>query len=248
MNSWLVISVVGLGVGVLYGLFGVGSSFATPALSLIGVTGMGAIVGPLPAMLPGSATSAWTYARQDRVDWWVAKRTLLGALPAAVLGAALSPLVGSSSLVILSGVVLLGVGIRVLSPSTKQASDGWAHDHAALLIASATGIGFFSGLLANGGGFLLVPLFLLAVGLDMGMATGTSLVVATALTIPTLATHLVIGDLNWAVAGCFMLGMVPGSHAGAVLSNRLSSARLRTAFGILLVIFAVWFLLRRLLG
>jgi len=244
----VIISAVGLGVGVLYGLFGVGSAFATPALSLIGVTGMSAIVGPLPAMLPGSAASAWTYARQDRVDWWVAKRTLIGALPATIVGAALSPHIGSSALVIVSGVVLLGVGLRVLQPAAEHVGDGWAHDHAALLIAAATIVGFSSGLLANGGGFLLVPLFLLAVGLDMGMATGTSLVVATALTIPTLATHLVIGDLNWPVAGCFMLGMVPGSHAGAVLSNRLSSARLRTAFGALLVIFAVWFLLRRLVG
>lgn len=242
----MVIAVVGLGIGVLYGLFGVGSAFATPALALIGVAGMGAVVGPLPAMLPGSATGAWTYARQHRVDWWVARRTLVGALPAAIAGAALSPHIGSTPLIVASGFVLLGVGLRVLQPTEIQ-STGWAHDHTALLIGAATIVGFASGLLANGGGFLLVPLFLIAVGLDLGVATGTSLVVATALTVPTLATHLVIGDMNWPVAACFMVGMVPGSHVGAVLSNRLDSARLRTAFGLLLVGFAVWFLLTRLL-
>ena len=41
-------------VGVLYGLFGVGSSFATPALSFLGIPPLAAVVSPLPAFLPSS--------------------------------------------------------------------------------------------------------------------------------------------------------------------------------------------------
>jgi len=44
-------------IGVLFGLFGVGgSSFATPALGLLGVPGLVAVAAPLPAAIPGMAT------------------------------------------------------------------------------------------------------------------------------------------------------------------------------------------------
>ena len=79
----------------------------------------------------------------------------------------------------------------------------------------------------------------------MKSATGTSLVVAAAFTIPTLLTHALIGDVDWLVAGAFALGIVPGALVGSGLSRALPSARLRWAFGVVMVGFAVWFLVRQ---
>jgi len=246
VQSIPLICVAGLAVGTLYGLFGVGSAFATPLLAVLGVPGMAAVAGPLPALLPGSMTGAWSYSRDGKVDWWVARRTVVGAFPAAVLGAIASQWVSGPLLVAVSGGVLLLIGVRVLRPVVADDTDRapWARRHPALLTAAAVVIGFSSGLLANGGGFLLVPLFLLAVGLDMNRATGTSLVVASVLTIPTLLTHALIGDIDWGVSLVFAVGLVPGAHLGAMLSARFATERLRHAFGVLLVGFAVWFLLR----
>ena len=81
-TSWIVVG--GSVIGLLYGVFGVGSAFATPMLALLGVPGMAAVVGPLPALLPGSAAGAWSYSRQGKVDWVVARRALVGGVPAAV--------------------------------------------------------------------------------------------------------------------------------------------------------------------
>lgn len=240
------IAVVGLGVGILYGLFGVGSAFATPVLSLFGVAPMAAVVGPLPALLPGAATGAWSYSRARSIDWWVARQALIGAFPAAVLGAVASRWVGGPILLIASGVVLLVVGVRVIRASGGHVRPRLvaAHDRGAQLLAAAVVVGFMSGLLANGGGFLLVPLFLLYLGLDMAEATGTSLVVAAALTVPTLATHALIGDINWVVSGFFALGLVPGTRGGALLSRHLPTRKLQASFGALLVTFALWYLVR----
>lgn len=240
------IAFAGLAVGVLYGLFGVGSAFATPVLALIGVPGMAAVAGPLPALLPGSVTGAWSYSRRGNVDRWVATRTIVGAFPAAIAGAFASQWISGPVLVAVSGLVLLVVGIRILRPiDTDDDRTPWARRHPALLTAAAVAIGFASGLLANGGGFLLVPLFLLAVGLDMHQATGTSLVVASVLTIPTLVTHALIGDIDWAVSIVFALGLIPGARLGAITGERVATDRLRVAFGVLLVGFAVWFLARQ---
>lgn len=242
--------IAGLAVGALYGVFGVGSAFATPVLSMLGVSGMAAVVGPLPALLPGSAAGAWSYSRGGKVDWGVARRTLAASFPAAVLGAIASRNVGGPVLVALSGVVLLVVGIRVVRPGMPTTPERAVDRRTDLgfMIPAAALVGFASGLLANGGGFLLVPLFLLALGLEMNEAAGTSMVVAAALTVPTLVTHALVGDVNWMVAGAFGAGLVPGTAIGGRIAQHLPTARLRSAFGLLLVLFAVWFLARQVIS
>ena len=111
------ILVAGGGVGVLYGLFGVGSAFATPVLALLGVQGLAAVVAPLPGLLPGSAAGAWSYSRRGKVDWSVARRTIVGGVPASIVGALTSRWIGGTVLLALSGIVLLAVGVRVLRPA-----------------------------------------------------------------------------------------------------------------------------------
>lgn len=239
----------GLAVGAVYGTFGVGSAVATPVLSLLGVPGMAAVVGPLPALLPGSAAGAWSYARGGKIDWRIARLTLAGAVPAAVLGALTSQAVGAPALLVLSGLVLLATGLRVLRPGEIAGPRAAAlRASSAFVVTAAVGVGFAAGLLANGGGFLLVPLFLLVLGLDLNEAAGTSLVVAVAVTAPTLATHVLLGDLDLALAGLFAVGLVPGVVAGSRLAQTVRTGRLRLAFGLFLVVFAVWFLARQLSG
>jgi uncharacterized membrane protein YfcA len=244
------IAAAGGAVGILYGMFGVGSAFATPILALLGVPGLVAVVSPLPGLLPGSAAGAWSYSRRDNVDWTIARRTIAAGVPASVLGAIASRWVGGSFLLLLSGVVLLVVGFRVLRPADHRADTArlLRRESAPFVMVAAAGIGFASGLLANGGGFLLVPLFLLALGLDMNEAAGTSLVAAAALTVPTLATHAVLGDIDWAIAASFALGLVPGALIGGTVAQRLPVERLRRAFGLFLVLFALWFIVRQVLG
>ena len=78
-------------VGLLYGLFGVGSAFATPLLALMGVPGVIAITAPLPGIMPGSIAGAWGYARRERVDWSMARRAAHGRRARAPCSAPSSP-------------------------------------------------------------------------------------------------------------------------------------------------------------
>jgi len=243
---------VGIGVGVLYGLFGVGSAFATPVLAAIGVPGLAAVVCPLPALLPSSAAGALTYARRGQVDRRFAGWAVLGALPASVLGAALSHRLGGELLVAASALVLLVVGVRVLRPARRGPRSlevsAARRGNPVLVIGVAATVGLLAGLLANGGGFLLVPTLIVLFGLDTPEAAGTSLTVAAAVTVPTLVTHALLGGIAWAVTVPFALGIVPGTILGARASSRCGSDRLRTAFGTLVVGFAGWALFNSLGG
>jgi len=277
-------------VGVLYGLFGVGASFATPALSFLGIPPLAAVVSPLPGFLPSSMAGALAYARRGKVDWSLAGRVTAGALPAAIVGAATSHLVPGRALLALQALTLIVIGTRILWPTRHPAVApttapmpvpvrtrgalppatvpvavrggggvgpagvpvavagrtgsvaGWA------LVGGAVVVGFLSGLLANGGGFLLVPWFLMILGLDMHRATGTSLLVAASLTVPTIAVHAFVGDVDWWIAAPFALGVVPGAAMGAWLAQRLPTSRLRLAFGLLLLAIGLYYLPTQLLS
>jgi uncharacterized protein len=250
MNSVLVLIAAGAVIGVLYGLFGVGSAFATPLLAALGVPGLAAVASPLPALLPGSAAGAVARGRSGAVDRRLARRTIVGAAPACILGAIASPLVGGPWLLALSGVVLFGVGVRVVlpmgEPADRPESPAIARrDRPLVVYPLAVGVGFAAGLLANGGGFLLVPLFLLVLGLELHEATATSLVVVTVLSVPTLVTHAVIGDIAWMVALPFAVGLVPGSILGSRSAGHLPVARMQTGLGLLLIVVGTWFVYRQ---
>src|SRR4051812_35213852 len=156
MSSLLVLVIAGGVIGVLYGLFGVGSAFATPLLAALGVPGLAAVASPLPALLPGSAAGAMTHGRSGVVDRTLARRTIVAAAPLCVLGALVSPLVGGPWLLALSGFVLAGTGLRVLIPvRTNDTAVVPARtprrDRPAIVYPLAAVVGFVAGLLANGG-------------------------------------------------------------------------------------------------
>ena len=244
-EGWVLL--VGVGVGLVFGVFGAGgSAFATPVLALLGVPPALAVASPLPAMLPASIVGARRHLRAGSLDLRTARLAIGGGVPGVVVGALLSNAVGGVRLLALSGVMLLIVGGRVLLPDPVGALDRARarRERTRPILAVAFVVGLLTGLLANGGGFLLVPMFVLLLGLTATEAAGTSMVTVGVLTIPALAVHIGLGHVDWPVAIFFALGMVPGSLIGSRLATRLPAPAVRTAFGIMLVTFAVWFLVR----
>jgi hypothetical protein len=248
VNSSTIVAVA-VAIGLLYGVFGVGgSSVATPVLSLLGAPALIAVASPLAATVPAAIAGAIPYAQAGESRPRAAAWSVAGGAPATIAGALLSHAVGGSALLVGSGVVLTVVGLRMLWPITDQAliRGTSRRKNRPLLVAAAAGVGFFTGLLANGGGFLLMPLYLLVFGLRMRQAVGTSLIVIAVLAIPTLATHWALGHIDWSLAAKFAVGAVPGAVVGSRLAHRVDGPTVRRAFGWFLVVFGVAFVVYRL--
>lgn len=97
-------------------------------------------------------------------------------------------------------------------------------------------VGFTSGLLGTGGGFLMVPMLVLVLAIPLTVAIGTDLFGVVVTAASGVVAHLALGN----VVGDVLLAAVPGGMVAAVvgarLSTRLSQSTLRRAFLAVLVI------------
>ncbi len=107
------------------------------------------------------------------------------------------------------------------------------------VLITATIVGLLTGFLGVGGGFLVVPALVLALGLPMIYAAGTSLVVITITSVAALAVRAGSGaSPDWTLVGVLTVAAVVGGWAGARLAARTDTAKLQVAFTVLLILVA----------
>jgi hypothetical protein len=233
VSGW-VVTAIGAVVGLVGGWLGKGgSAVATPLLHLAGVPALVAVAAPLPAAVPATAAAAWTYGRKGMVDGRVLGWTVIWGIPATVAGAVATAWIGGHVLIVITDVIVAGMGVRVLvRPVGVRAGGPEPSGRRLALVALA--VGGISGLLANSGGFLLAPLFVAVLGLPIKRALGTSLAAACVLAVPGTVVHAVLGHLDWGVVVRFGLASIPLSAVGARLALRTDAAQLERGYGAVL--------------
>jgi uncharacterized membrane protein YfcA len=108
------------------------------------------------------------------------------------------------------------------------------------LVAAALVVGFLTGFLGVGGGFLIVPALVLALGYSMPVAVGTSLVIIAITSAGAFAERLGTASIPWQIVIPFTLAAIAGSFAGTVISDRISGNALTRSFAVLLLAVAVY--------
>lgn len=98
--------------------------------------------------------------------------------------------------------------------------------------------GFFSGLFGVGGGIILVPLLILAVGFGQKLASGTSLAVIVPTALAGTVSYAASGSIDWVAGACLGAGAVGGSLVGTWLLHRIRVAYLRWFFIVFLIVVA----------
>ena len=116
------------------------------------------------------------------------------------------------------------------------------------LSGSGIGAGALSGSFGIGGGFLIVPGLLLATGMPILNAIGSSLLTVTAFGLTTAINYAASGLVDWALAALFITGGVLGGVVGARSARALAECRgaLNTVFAALIVAVAIYMLVRSL--
>ena len=110
------------------------------------------------------------------------------------------------------------------------------------VVVTATAVGLLTGFFGVGGGFVLVPALVLALSFPMPVAVGTSLLVIAVNSATALAARASSGGthLDWALIAGFTAAAVIGSLLGGRVTSRVAPHHLTRAFGVLLVVVALY--------
>jgi uncharacterized membrane protein YfcA len=99
--------------------------------------------------------------------------------------------------------------------------------------AMGVGVGVTSALFGVGGGIIMVPFLVLALGLTQHVAEGTSLLVIVPTALVGAIAHSRRGYVDVRAAGWLAAGGVAGALLGALLGLELSGETLQKLFGVL---------------
>ena len=116
----------------------------------------------------------------------------------------------------------------------------WTAAVAAKVAVAGSVVGFLTGFFGVGGGFVIVPALVLALGFDMPDAVGTSLLVIALNAGVALSSRLATSEIDWNVALPFTVASIAGVQIGTRLADRLPAATLVRSFVGLLVGVAVY--------
>ena len=136
-------------------------------------------------------------------------------------------------------------------PDTVETADGLHHHHGEpdlpfapaaspsprlrYVIAAASLTGFLTGVFGVGGGFIVVPMLVIALGLAMRRASGTSLLVMIIATATSLLARLGTDvQVDWATTLVFAAGSAVGGVLGGPLSAKARPSTLTLLFAALL--------------
>lgn len=235
MSQLLWVIPLGLVIGLAVGSLGAGGSILTvPALVyLLEQSPQAATTGSLIIVGLSSLVGALPHHRAGNVRW--AKGAVFGAIGigGSLLGSYLSA--GIASHVLLSAFSGLMFVVAFLMWRRQRRSrvgeTGVETAHLVPLILTATGVGFLTGFFGVGGGFAVVPALVLALGLPMRAAVGTSLFVIALNTATALAARAGGGlEIDWPVIGAFAVFATVGSLLGQKVTTRVSPKALAHAF------------------
>jgi uncharacterized membrane protein YfcA len=235
-----------LGVGAVIGLFGSGGGIlAVPAFVLLGLSAHDAVAASLlvvtAAAVVALAGGAWRHVR-----WGIAATFAAFGAPAAALGVMVGR--GIPGPFLLLGVAGLAVVAALASMRRKAQHSGesgcaggalgarlrcWAPSALAAVV-----VGFLTGLLGVGGGFLLAPVLLVVLRLPLRAAAATSLPVIAVNSLSGLVQHgedLLGAGSAGVPLGYLAAAALVGSLVASRLSHKVPPHVLQRAFAVLLV-------------
>lgn len=238
-------------VGVALGTLGGGGSILMVPL-LLYVAGLGAkeaIATSLFVVSAASLTGVIPFARRGQVEGRLGAIFGAASMVGSYAGGRLAGLLSEDVLILGFAAVMFVTAIAMMRRRASDSEPGVAEPApappkdrgriAARLAAIGLAVGVLSGLVGAGGGFVIVPALVLAAGLPMKKAIGTSLMIIGLTSAAGLAGHLAHTELDLGFAAMVAGAAVLGTLAGGQLSDQLPARSLRLTFSWMVLLMAL---------
>ena len=240
--------VIGLAVGTLGGG---GSVLAVPVLVfLLDMPVSEATTASLAVVLAGALSGGLGHAREQRVCWPHAASFTLAALPGVVGGTVVADVVGGKAVLATFALVMLAAASAIWRKGDESdPEDSWEGRRTCPPLrlprdaGAGAAIGFLTGLLGVGGGFLIVPTLAVGLAFTMRTAVGTSLAIIASTSAVGLLAHLLLGrGVPLDVTAAMALSCMAGSLVGYRIAGRVPQPALARAFAVMVTAVAAYVL------
>ena len=236
------------------GLLGIGGAFIMTPVQYVIYLDMGlpadiaiklAFGTSLLVILPTAASGTWRHNKKGAIQWKVA--FILGSCASitAFGGATLATHLPETVLRIIFGIVSIVIGVRLLVTKPLEIASEPRNNYW-LLVLWAIPVGFLSGIIGVGGGIVMVPILMLALGFRMHHAVATSLAAIIFISLGGIIGYIING-LNITNLPAYSIGYIylPAwfllaitsitmAQVGAITAHKLPAKQLRYVFVVLL--------------
>lgn len=247
IESFLVLILIGLGVGTLGTLIGAGGGFILvpllillyPAMEADSITAISLGIVALNALVGSVA-----YIRKGRVDFKAGLIFAAATIPGSIIGVYATQYIPRGKFDMLFAIVLIALAIFLFTGGGKRRNKpldyinpdyvvtekadkyGTVYKYSynrRLGIIIAVFIGFFSPLFGIGGGVIHVPAMTEVLSFPVHIATATSQFILGIMSLVSVVVHYLNGSYNDPQVVKLMLGLGMGVIPGAMLGARLST-------------------------
>jgi uncharacterized membrane protein YfcA len=229
---------LGLLIGLIVGTIGGGGALlALPVLVYVLDEPVGpASTASLVVVAVAAAIGAGAMALRGQVCWRLALTFSGPAAGSALLGALANSAVSARVLVLCFIPVMLAAAVAAwprAGSGEKDEDRGCPDPAARWIVGAGLSVGLLTGFFGVGGGFVIVPVLTLSMGVGFRRAVATSLVIITLTGIVALAAHLAAGaTVSVDVTAALALPTGVGAFAGTLLGRRVDQVALGRLFAL----------------
>ncbi len=256
-----------VGVGLVLGMIGAGGAILTVPIMvyLMGIKPVTATVYSLFIVGTTTLFGAMSYIRNGMVRFrtsaafalpslvsiFITRKFILPAIPEILYTNGSLTITKDHAVLFLFSILMLAASISMIRGRVKKKEmdhEPGTREYTILFVYGIV-VGFITGLVGAGGGFLIVPALVFLARIPVKSAIGTSLLIISANSLSGFAGDL-MGDYNidWKLLLIFLAFAVAGILTGSYLTKFVSGSVLKKSFGWFVLLMGIYIIIRELIS
>ena len=181
------------------------------------------------------------------ISVFITRKILVPKIPEIIFSTENFTLSKSILIMVVFAFVMIFASVRMIKPlKEKYISDGEKLNYYKIVLLGLL-IGFLSGFVGAGGGFLIVPTLLFFGKTPIKMAVGTSLFIVSSQSLIGFTGDIIENRIiDWKLLFLFTLASIIGIFIGNYVSKKIEDEKLKTGFGWFVLGMGIYIIIREL--
>ena len=236
-----------LSVPILVYLFGINPITATAySLFIVGTTSLiGSIKNIRDKLINYSSTLLFSFSAVITV--YLTRKYFIHLIPETIINSELIYISKDQLIMFLFSLLMLVAGFLMIKRTPKTIvglnQTKTIAPNKLLIFAEGSLIGFLTGLIGAGGGFIIIPILVILSNLRMKAAIATSLAIISLKSLIGFMGDIQNLEIDWIFLLTFTLISVMGIFIGQLFSQKVEDNKLKRVFGLFVIIIGIIILL-----